>query len=355
MDLTSTQRKILNDYQTKYYDEKQARISAIVKEKLAAIESPKPSTAVQKVRLIDADSPNGTRTAILSIWNVSDSHPTLRENTFLDLRNITANGMRARDIQLTASSFSKLQELHSMSSISHETFIRRLTALADIDPQHFKPHFNEFDTLGFVLKIDEPIPQQFQCVFIVDASKNILCIKFWGSIQLFAYDDIVREKNFVVISHLEWRSFNRTNSNGISQAFVTETTTVLENPKSAERSTALKNLKEQFDRIDLDEYMADCLEKLGQNQQANKENSTSNISIKPNESMSSPSMLSRTPASSSAATTRPVLGVEQKIERLRHVGSPPAFRSSYLNNSNQTGLARKPFKHPSTKQKSTNS
>lgn len=345
MDLTLTQRKLLDDYHLRHDEEKQARIAAIVKEKLNAFERPVESTPLQKIRLIDATSPNASKTAILSIWNVNDSSPALRENTFLDLRNITTNGMRARDILLTANSYSVLREVNSMSSRAHEMFMRRLTPLADIDPQNFKPHFNEFDTLGFVLRVDEPIPNQYQCVFIADASKNILCIKFWGSVQQCAYDDIMKERSFVVISQLEWRSFARTNQNGIPQAFVTEITTISENPKSDERAAALKSLREQLDHLNLDDYMTDCIEKLSQSQNSDKENASSNIPSKPNESTSNQTMPSRTiPASSTPG--KPVLGVQQRIELLQNCGTPPAFRGVYLKHSKQTGSARKPFKQP---------
>lgn len=336
----------MTDYQTKFYDEKHNKIEAIVKEKLGAFESPVKSTALQKIRLIDVTSPDPLKTAILSIWNVNDSHFSINENSFLDMRNVTANGMRGKDIQLSANSLATLREVNLMSSTVHEAYKRSLIQLNDIDPQCFRPHFNEFDTIGMVLKIDDIIPNQFQCVFIADAMHHILCIKFWGSIAQFAYDDIVQERKFIAINHLEWRTFNRFNQNGIPQAFVTEITTISESPKSLERATALKRLKEQFDQLDLDTYIDECLDKLTQNVQANKENTTLNIVEKSHESTSNQSLLSRTaPASSGAG--KQVLGVQQKIDRLRNYGSPPPFRGSYIQNEkhNLTG-SRKPFKNP---------
>lgn len=306
------------------------------------------------MRLIDATSPDPLKTAILSIWNVNDSHISVREHTFLDLRNVTANGMRGRDVQITASSFAVLREIHSMRKAEHEAYKRKLVFLSEIDPYQFKPHFNEFDTMGIVLKIDEPIPCQFQCVFIADAMKNILCIKFWGSIEQFAYDDIVRERKFIVISHLEWRTCYRVTQNGIPQAFVSDVTTITESPKVAERAAALNVLKEQFNQLNLDNYFDECLDKLTQNVHTNKENATMNIVSKSYESTSNQSMLSRTAPASSVAS-KPILGVQQKIDRLKYYGSPPPFKSSYLQSKtlNQTG-ARKPFKDPTRPQTSQN-
>lgn len=352
MDLTETQRRLLNNYQTKYTETKESEIAALVKEKMGAIENPSTSTPLQKVRLIDASSPVGAKTAILSIWN--DSYSSLRENTFLDLQNVTANGMRGRDIQLTAGSRSQLREIQSTPLDEHGQFARKLTPLAEIDMQLFKPLFNEFDTLGFVFQIDEPFPNHSQSVFIVDAMKNILCIKFWGSINHYAYDDIVRVNKFLVINHLDWRSQNRIYRDGIAQAFVTEITTFSENPKSDERATALRNLRTEFESLNQDEYVEFCCQKL-QDAQANKENSSVNISSKASDSsLSKPfdaslnqSMLSR-PSPGPSNVGKPI-GVVERIDRLKNYGSPGVFRSSYLNNTRTPDSIRKPFKNALTK------
>ncbi|XP_055298037.1 uncharacterized protein LOC129566276 [Sitodiplosis mosellana] len=352
MDLSTTQIKLLEDYQTKLSDEKQNKIKAIVHEKLIAMGNPTRSVSLQKLRLIDATSPCATKSAILSIWNAGDAYASLRENTFLDLHNVTANGVRGKDLQLTASNFTSIRPVQLSPLSSHATFARKLTPLAELDPYRFHPHFNEFDTLGFVLKVEDIVPNfPFQSVFIVDAFRNILCIKFWGNIQQHAYDDIVRVNKFLVISQLEWRPHNRFNRTGVTQAFVTELTTFSESPKLAERSLALDDLREKIEQMDMNEFIEGCCNKLGEGVHANKENSTSNIS---SNSTLNQSMVIRTGAIASPAIQSPTV-IMQKVDRLRHVGSPPPFRSSYLQNGQTPNGSRKPFKTPSRAQQSTSS
>lgn len=347
MDLTATQKKLFTDYQTKLYDEKQNKIAAIVREKLNASGHPAKSTALQKVRLIDATAPNAQKTAILSIWNANDAQISLRENTLLDLRYVTANGMRGKDVQLMAGSRSVLREVRPFVSTMHGGFARTLTAIADIDAQQFKPHFNEFDTMGIVVKVDDAMPNHYQSVFVADARQNLLCLKFWGGIQQYAYEDIVKEQKIIVISQLDWRSHSRLNLNGIAQAFVTEITTFSENPKSTERIYALNCLREQFDCIDLATFVDECVEKLRRNNHSNKENSSSNQQL--NSTMNSSTKQSRQNGAASSPAAPAIL---QRIERLRQYGSPPPLSNSFLKTHKHNHSAvNKPFKnpyHPST-------
>lgn len=314
---------------------------------MSDIENPKKATPLQKVRLIDTIAPNVTKTAILAIWRANESHATLRENTFLDIRCVNANGMRGKDMQLSAGNFTVLREIQSKPSTIHAPYIRKLTPLMDIDPQQFKPHFNEFDTLGYVLEVEDSMPNAYQSVFIVDAWKNLLCIKFWGSIQQYAYDDIVQARKFLVISNLDWRPQNRVNHNGIPHAFVMEITTFSEIPRSTERAAALDRLRDEFDQLNLTEYEKICCEKMRSNGQANKENSKLIITPQPLDSS-----MNQSTASTSSAGNRSVLGVQQRIARLRNVGTPPAFRGSYLGSKLQTSH-RKPFKPPTIRQESS--
>lgn len=347
MDLSATQRKLLEDYQTKFNDTKQQKIEEIVREKLADFEVPK-SSSLQKVRLIDATAPNVTKTAILSIWNIDDSSTPVRENRFLDIRYVQANGMRGKDMQLTVNNYTIIREVQG--NVSHSDFMRKLTSLSDIDSQ-FKPHFNEFDTIGFVLKVEDVVPNSFQSVFIVDEHKNVLCIQFWGSIQEYAYEDIVNERKFIVIAHLDWRPQNRFCRNNIPQAFVTATTTFSESPRLAERADALADLRNRFSQLDLCKYIEECKEKLDGNMQpnreANKENSIVNESTKQHDSSVNQSVACRM---APAAIASPHVGVQQRIDRLRNYASPPAFRSTYLKSLKTPNRMRTHLRNPSRAQ-----
>lgn len=268
MDLTAAQKKLLTDYQTKLYENKQNKIAAIVEKKLNVSAQPPKSTALQKVRLIDATAPNAQKTAILSIWN-ANAQISLRENTLFDLRFVTANGMRGKDVLLTASNRSIFREVKPFASTVYGAFTRSLTAIADIDSPKFKPHCNEFDTMGVVVKVDCVASDHYQSVFVADAQQNLLCVKFWGGLQQYAYEDVVKEQKIIVMSQLEWRSYKRLNLNGVVQAFATQITTFSENSKSSERLYALNCLRKQFDDIDLTAFTGKCVKKLQQNKHRN--------------------------------------------------------------------------------------
>ncbi|XP_031629337.1 uncharacterized protein LOC116344750 [Contarinia nasturtii] len=346
LDLSSTQHKLLEDYQTKRNDEMQNKISAIVREKLDSIKNATKSTPLQKIRLIDPVSPCATKTVILSIWNADESHPTMRENTIIDVRYVTANGMRMKDVQLTTSGFTKIQQVQmSPSSTSHEPFKRKLFSLAEVNSQQFEPYFNEVDTFGVVVKIEAVAPNYpFQLVYIADANKNMLCLKFWTNIQHHACDDIVQVNRCLMISQLEWRPIenaHRRTRNGIPHAFVTELTTFLVSPKVAERSLKLANLREEIDKIDPNQYVEECCEKLKEYDQGNKENSISNISSKTLDTSLNRTTIAESPVGRNSSV------LLEKINRLQSYGTPPPIRKSYICAKPTPESLRKPFKTPS--------
>lgn len=349
--MTENQKRALYDYQTKFNETKQNKISKIVKEKLGAIEDTTTSTPLQKVRLIDATAPCISKTVILSIWNANESY-ALRENTFLDIRYVMAKGVRGKEMQISAGRSTQLRENTNTNAITlsaHKALERKLTLIAEIDGNQFKPAFDEFDTVGYIFKIDDPVPNQYQSVFIVDAKANIFCIEFPDSIHDFSYDDIVKVNRFIVINNLSWMSQYCLNSKRIPHAFVTELTTFSENPRSIEKVNALQMLKDEFHCLKLNAYLKMCRQKIDDGQ-ANKENSGMNYSMgvstfnlsktvdtsinqsKPNDASMNQSMTNQT-------TPGPLTSAQSDR-------SSPAFWRSYLSNTQTPNVTRKPFKDP---------
>lgn len=290
LDLTSAQKKSLTDYQTKFTEEQRNKIEAMVKKKLDAFDDggPAKSTPLQKIRLIDASQPKAQKTAILSIWNFDDDHNdsqiAFRENTLLDIRCVTVNGMRGKDLLLTAGrNKTILREVRplptsTLPTIVHSAFSRQLTPIAEIDAEQFKPNFNEFDTLGLIVEVENAMSSQhYQSIFVADANKNLLCLKFWNGVRHYAYENIVKVGAIVVICQLDWRPHSRMNFNGLPQAFVSDITTFSENPKSDERIYAMRCLCNELDCIVLKEFIDECVEKTKQNRHAMKENQGSSL------------------------------------------------------------------------------
>lgn len=257
VDLTMTQKRSLENYKTKVNEERMNRIDRIVKEKLSESTQRK-SSSMLKIRLIDANDPKPNKSPILIIWNAGEAHSALRENMLVDMQSVIANGMRGKDIQLTSGKYTTIREAKCRPSAAVVQYKRKITHLAEIDGHHFRPHFNEFDTLGFCFEMDESKSGQFQAVYIADSHKNILCLKFWNGVEEYAYDDIVRVGKFLMFSNLDWRSQRPANVNGILQAFATEFTICSEYPKADDRKAILDHQRDEFKVIDLDEFTSEC-------------------------------------------------------------------------------------------------
>lgn len=263
MDLTLTQRRLLESYQSKINEERMNRIDQIVKEKLSE-NTQRKTTSMLKVRIIDMTDPKSTKSPILCIWNADAEQCALRENMIVDMRSVIASGMRGRDIKLISGKYTTFLEIKGRPTDALEIYKRKLSFLSEItNPVPFQPFFNEFDTIGYCFEMDERSPGQFQSVFIVDAHKNILCLKFWNGVQEYAYDDIVCVGKFLIFSNLDWRSYNCKNANGIFQAYPSEYTICTECPRSEDRENALVHLRDEFKAIDLEQYAHACSEIVG--------------------------------------------------------------------------------------------
>lgn len=308
-----TQKQLLHDHQTLINDEKINKINKLASEKLKNWSTVVKTTPVLKIRLIDAKAPTICKMAILNIWNVTEDMVDIRENTFIEVQKAMAKNMSGRDVLITAYGSSSIRALPGHSAEQYASFRRKLTNLNEIDIRTFKPLFNEFDTIGYVLEMSEANPGQFQSVFVIDAHKNFLCIKFWHSVTHYGYDDVVQTGRFLCISHLDWRPQHSTNRNNLPQAFANEYTTFTENPKDKVNSNALESLRQEFRTLCLDDYITECRSELDKDV-----SNASNNAITPlRPSNLNVNNLSRTPVDYSPS---PSQSVEMRISRLQAYG-----------------------------------
>lgn len=314
-----------------------AQVDARAKAKLEEWTNEKKSTSMLKIRLIDSEMPNTSKTAILNIWNVNEDAIDLRENTFVEIQKASAKNMRGRDILITANGLTSIREIHRRLETQHDNFRRTLTLLSEIDPQIFKPQFNEFDTIGYVFEMGEENPGHFQSVFIVDDQHHILCIKFWNGVSHYAYEDVVQIGRFLVVNHLDWRPHCRIRSSNIPQAFASEYTIFTECSKSKEAEIAMKNLRDRFDRLRVDEYIAECRSRLYKDVSIGTENVTTPLR---------PTNLNRSNLNRSqdiGHSPGVQIPVEERIARLNVYGNLPAPKNIYLGTRHNL---RKQFKTP---------
>lgn len=324
MDLTVTQKRLLDEYQTKISEERRDKIDQIVKEKFAEEHTQKKSLTMQKIRLIDASAPTITKTAILSIWNADDKYSSLQENILIEAKFTTAKGMHGKDIQISTGKYSSIREIKQKPTSIHDQYKRRVTSLSDINLQLFKPQFNELDTVGYCFEIEDYTQGQFQSAFITDAHSNILCIKFWDGIKQYAYDNIVSVGNFLIFHNLDWRQPHNLNPNGFPQAFATEFTLCSVCPKLNEQKNALSQLQNEFKEIDMDQYRDECSERITRKNSPLK---SLNNTIKSNKSMSQ-SRIENESVNSNQSTS---ITRQKSDTTILYGKEPPPLQGYYIN------------------------
>lgn len=313
-----SQKQLLQDHQTRMNDKKVDRIHKLASEKLKNWSTVTKTTPMLKVRLIDAKNPIIPKMAILNIWNAAEDMIDIRENTFIEIQKAMAKGMIGRDIHITCYGTSSIRELSDYYPTErHVNLRRKLTNLHEIDARTFKPLFNEFDTIGYVLEMTEPNPGQFQSIFFIDAHKNILCIKFWHSVKEYGYDDVVQTGRFLCISHLDWRPQHTKYRNNFPQAFANDYTMFTENPKENEKIIGLERLRQEFQTLNLDNYILECRSELEKDvSNISNVSNTATTPLRP--SNSNLNNVIRTPIDCSPS---PSQSVDHRISRLRSYGN----------------------------------
>lgn len=251
-------------YREKCNQDKSEDVNLLMKRRIDEADGSSQVKALLKIRVVDADHPTSSRTAILSIYNVDESHHDLHENTFIDVAHVFANGMHARDLLITTNSRSKICKIHSKPMTNGLTPIaRNCFRLADVNDTAFKPTFNEFDVIAYVLHIEiARTDTPFQTVYFVDEHKNILLVKFWNGLKHYAVDNIIEERKILVIANLEWRSQHTKSTSGWPQAYASDLTTFVANPKSEMMSQRFREFTESFKQIAIVDDYIDAVMKL---------------------------------------------------------------------------------------------
>lgn len=342
--LSATQRTMVSGYREKIQQEKNNEISLRVKEKFDKRAQNSKATPLHKIRIVDCEQPATSRSAILSIWNADECNFDLRENSFIEISNVSANGLRGKDLLLTANRRTKIRNIDTQTMTdAHITIRRKCYQLVDINSDSFKPSFNEFDVVAYVLHIEPIVDSNFQIVHFVDSHGNILHVKFWQGLKRYAFDDVIEDRKILAIGNLEWRPLNGKSQTGWPQAFVTDLTTFSANPKSQAMLERLRQLTDCFgEMVNEAAYVEECLSLINARNDFGKTSTNSTTVL----SVSNSSLTNRTLNTSkmeNASKSRS----KMKIERLKVYKSPPTSPAIPISHSSISTL-RRPFKSPMT-------
>lgn len=335
---------MVNGYREKIQQEKNNEISLRVKEKFDKRAQNSKATPLLKIRIVDCDRPATSRSAILSIWNADECNFDLRENSFVEMSSVSANGLRGKDLLLTANRRTKIRNIETQTMTdAHITIRRKCYQLVDINGDSFKPSFNEFDVVAYVLHIEPVADSNFQIVSFVDSRANILHVKFWQGLKRYAFDDVIEEGKLLAIGNLEWRPLDGKSQHGWPQAFVTDLTTFSANPKSHAMTERLRQLTECFGRMpNKAAYVEECLSLVHARRDVGNVSTDSTTVL----SISNSSLTNRTLNTSKmekASKSR----AKMKIDRLKVYKSPPTSPAMPVTKRSISTL-RRPFKSPMT-------
>lgn len=333
---------MVSTYRERINHEKQTEISVRVKEKFDKKGENSKATPLLKIRIVDCDHPTASRSGILSIYDADECYFNLRENSFVEITSVCANGLRGKNLLITANGRSKIRNVdtHTMTDV-HITIQRKCYPLADLTDDSFKPNFNEFDVVACVLHIESNAESKFQTVHFVDSQRNILHVKFWNGIKEYAFDDIIEEGKILAIGNLDWRPLNRKSKSGWPQAFVSDLTTFSANPKSRAMIDRLRQLTDCLKgMVNETAYLEECMSMVHERRDFGNlpANSMTVLSVSNSSPMNRSLATSKAESASNSRT-------KTKMERLKVYKSPPPTPAMNVSHASLSTL-RRPFKSP---------
>lgn len=336
---------MVSTYREKIVQEKANEIGVRVREKYDKKREHSNATPLLKIRLLNCDEPGATRPAILSIWNANECYFDLREDSFVEITSTSAHGLRGKDLLITANRRTKIRNIDNQTMTdAHITIRRKCHQLGDIDADTFKPEFNEFDVVAYVLDIGPVADNKFQNVYFVDSRQNLLFVKFWSGLKQYAFDDVIEKGKILAIANLEWRPMHGKSQSGWPQAFVSDLTTFSAKPKSPAMIERLRQLSDSFKGMaDEAAYIDECMSLIHERRDSG--NSSAHSATILSVSNSSPMNRTLNTSSSSKKEGAPKSRTKMRLERLKVYKSPPPTPAMAVTRGSISTL-RRPFKSP---------
>ncbi|XP_068719868.1 breast cancer type 2 susceptibility protein-like isoform X2 [Montipora capricornis] len=256
--------------QEKKCAELQSKFERVWKEQTEKGQFHRNAIPLLKVRINDYSSQSQAKqSALLSIWRPSEEvMQLLCEGSRLRIYHLTTAGVRSRygnlELQLSATRTTRYEALPSdPDGLRSSYLLRQVCSFDELRCRGSSPHSLEVDMVGLVV-FCSPLSSTFsssssvQTVYLSDEKNNVVAVKFWGGLQAFAVDDLVKPRCFICCSNLTIRPDDRLHQ-CTSLAF-NELSSLTMKPRELHLRNALHKLQQNIP--DVDEFMAGIQETL---------------------------------------------------------------------------------------------
>ncbi|KAH1003675.1 hypothetical protein HUJ04_003554 [Dendroctonus ponderosae] len=255
--LTSTQNTILYNYSldkststhtTEWNDDKTSQRAV---------------KALLKIKIVDACY-NSDKIHDLQVWKPTENHlHELREGEIVTLFNTSCSSVWG----LNASQNTQFKIEGRSSDRKFEKFKRKVTHIKDMETFFDNSLFNEFDTVGIVVK--KIINEADQQVWMADREQRLLLINICDSPKNILVLDMINEGQIVSVCNLIFQHHLDTHSFAVGNHYVI----FARYSKHKHLQEALDGLEKDFKDIDRHDFILRCtskikhigLEKVGRN------------------------------------------------------------------------------------------
>ncbi|XP_074621370.1 uncharacterized protein LOC141879914 isoform X2 [Acropora palmata] len=256
--------------QEKKCGELQSKFERVWKEQTEEGQLQRNVVPLLKVRITDYSRKSQEKqNALLSIWRPSEEiMQLLNEGSRLRIYHLSSAGVRIRhgrsELQLSASRSTRYEALRSDRDVLRDSYLPRQTcSFHDLRHRGLSLQYSEVDIVGLVvfcspLSSFSSSSSSLQTVYLSDEENNLVAVKFWGGLKVFAVDDLIKPRCFICCSNLTVLPEDHL-SQCPSLTF-SELSSLTQKPREIHLRNALQNLQKNIPN--LDEFMTGIQEAL---------------------------------------------------------------------------------------------
>ncbi|XP_070553745.1 breast cancer type 2 susceptibility protein-like [Ptychodera flava] len=243
----------LQSYRQSLNEKKQFELQAELQKALADQSEEFPSnrnvTGIFKVRVTGYTDCEHNTSCILTVWRPSeDVMNLLCEGARLRIYNLSTSASRSRhggsEVQLSSMRTTRYKQLAVTTELMDYVYQPRVvTDFSEMSSHYFEPVYNEVDVVGLVVFVSGLSGSGLQSVYIADANQNIIAIKFWGGVQNYHVEEMLKVRNFIAAANLQWRADDRSR---LPCVFTGDLSAFTQKPRESHLKAALAEIQNKI-------------------------------------------------------------------------------------------------------------